>query len=212
MRRLILCAMAGLLSVAAPAVAQTAGQQPSCAAGDPIVWGNADSKVYHLQGDKYYGNTKHGAYLCESKADAAGYRASKSSGKPAQSAPAGGAATALPGASPSAKHHRGLFGAPAGTATALPGTATPLPGASPIGKHRHRHTGGAPSAMGTPLPGAATPLPGASPSGKRHHHHKGLAPDGSATALPGAAAPLPGASASAKHHHHKGASPSPSAT
>jgi hypothetical protein len=31
--------------------------------------------VYHLEGDKYYGTTKHGQYACRSAADAAGYHA-----------------------------------------------------------------------------------------------------------------------------------------
>jgi hypothetical protein len=158
MRRLILCALAALLSVAA----QTGGQQPSCAAGDPVVWANSSSKVYHLQGDKYYGNTKHGQYLCQSKANAAGYHASKS-GK-AASGSATGAASPLPAASPSAKHHHHK-GTPAAG-------ASPLPGASPSAKH-HRH-------KGTPAAGAS-PLPGASPSAKHHHHKASASPAPSAT-------------------------------
>jgi hypothetical protein len=37
------------------------------------VWVNDGSKVYHCQGDKWYGRTKHGKYLPESDAKAKGY-------------------------------------------------------------------------------------------------------------------------------------------
>ncbi len=60
---------------AAPAAAPAASSMPSCAAGDPVVWENTKSHVYHLPGDKYYGTTKHGVYACKSAADAAGYHA-----------------------------------------------------------------------------------------------------------------------------------------
>ncbi|HEY9180239.1 MAG TPA: hypothetical protein VIO32_05935 [Candidatus Baltobacteraceae bacterium] len=42
------------------------------------VWANERTKVYHLQGDPYYGHTKHGGYMCEQDAVRAGYHASKS--------------------------------------------------------------------------------------------------------------------------------------
>jgi hypothetical protein len=44
---------------------------------DPIVWANTSSKILHASGDKYYGHTKHSAYLCQSAAQKAGYRAAK---------------------------------------------------------------------------------------------------------------------------------------
>lgn len=44
---------------------------------EPIVWVNEHSKVYHLQGDPYYGHTKSGAYMCELDAVHSGYRAAK---------------------------------------------------------------------------------------------------------------------------------------
>ena len=36
------------------------------------MWVNSRSKVYHCQGDRYYGNTKRGAYMSEREAVFAG--------------------------------------------------------------------------------------------------------------------------------------------
>jgi hypothetical protein len=66
------------------ASAATTAAMPSCAAGDPVVWVNTKSKVYHLPGDPYYGNTKAGKYACKSDADAAGDHAPKGSAKTAR--------------------------------------------------------------------------------------------------------------------------------
>jgi hypothetical protein len=38
-----------------------------------VVWANTNKKTYHREGDPYYGRTKHGEYMCEAAADAAGY-------------------------------------------------------------------------------------------------------------------------------------------
>lgn len=54
---------------AAPASGQ------SCQAGE--VWVNTATKVYHMQGDRYYGNTKHGKCMVEADAQKAGYHQSK---------------------------------------------------------------------------------------------------------------------------------------
>jgi DNA uptake protein ComE-like DNA-binding protein len=60
----------------APATtAATTPAQPPPAKG--MVWVNIDTKVYHREGDRYYGNTKHGKYMTEADAIAAGYRAAK---------------------------------------------------------------------------------------------------------------------------------------
>jgi hypothetical protein len=46
-----------------------------------MVWVNLDTKIYHREGDRYYGKTKNGKWLTEQEAIAAGYRASKQAPK-----------------------------------------------------------------------------------------------------------------------------------
>jgi hypothetical protein len=41
---------------------------------DQVVWLNTRSGIYHEKGMRWYGNTKHGAYVCRKEADAAGDR------------------------------------------------------------------------------------------------------------------------------------------
>jgi hypothetical protein len=43
--------------------------------GPGQVWVNNNSKVYHCAGTMYYGKTKHGAYMTEPAAKAAGNHA-----------------------------------------------------------------------------------------------------------------------------------------
>jgi hypothetical protein len=31
---------------------------------DTVVWATLTSKIYRFSGTKFYGNTKHGAYMC----------------------------------------------------------------------------------------------------------------------------------------------------
>lgn len=42
-----------------------------------MVWVNLSTKVYHKEGDRYYGNTKNGKWMTEADAIKAGYRAAK---------------------------------------------------------------------------------------------------------------------------------------
>jgi hypothetical protein len=45
--------------------------------GPGRVWVNKDSKVYHCQGDRWYGKTKQGEYMTEAQAQAQGAHAAK---------------------------------------------------------------------------------------------------------------------------------------
>jgi hypothetical protein len=41
---------------------------------DTIVWVNTKTGVYHLKGERWYGATKDGAYVCRKEADGEGDR------------------------------------------------------------------------------------------------------------------------------------------
>ncbi len=58
---------------AEPVVAQTPPQKG-------MVWVNLESKVFHREGDRWYGKTKRGKFMTEADAIAAGYRAAKEGG------------------------------------------------------------------------------------------------------------------------------------
>ena len=66
---------------AAPAAAAAPAKAAKAAAGGGAgkVWANADSKVYHCQGDRYYGTTKSGEYLTVADAKAKGFNPAKNS-------------------------------------------------------------------------------------------------------------------------------------
>jgi hypothetical protein len=42
--------------------------------GDKLVWVNTHSGVYHFQGERYFGSTKDGKFICEHDADREGDR------------------------------------------------------------------------------------------------------------------------------------------
>lgn len=72
-------APAATTSATKPAAAQeeeTLGtpQQPPVKG---MVWVNLNTKVYHKEGDRYYGNTKNGKWMTEADAIKAGYRLAK---------------------------------------------------------------------------------------------------------------------------------------
>ncbi len=76
MRLLTLIAFYGYVALS-PAGAQTPVHQPppslTCP-GDVVVWVNTNSGVYHYQGERYFGSTKRGKFVCEKDAKAEGDR------------------------------------------------------------------------------------------------------------------------------------------
>jgi Helix-hairpin-helix motif len=64
-------------STEAPASHAQQATTPPAAPGPGMVWVNTDTKVYHREGDRFYGKTKHGKYMTESEAIQEGYRAAK---------------------------------------------------------------------------------------------------------------------------------------
>jgi DNA uptake protein ComE-like DNA-binding protein len=65
-------------AMAAPAATGTAFQSPLA---QGMVWVNTSTKVFHREGDRWYGKTKEGKYMTEADALAAGYREAKMPGK-----------------------------------------------------------------------------------------------------------------------------------
>jgi hypothetical protein len=44
---------------------------------DTVVWLNLPTMIWHYKGQRWYGNTKHGAYVCEKEAATGGARATR---------------------------------------------------------------------------------------------------------------------------------------
>jgi hypothetical protein len=61
----------------APNLAPPGSPAVSSAPAPGMVWVNTDTKVFHREGDRWYGHTKHGKFMTESDAVAAGYHAAK---------------------------------------------------------------------------------------------------------------------------------------
>lgn len=66
-------ALAASIQADIPMFATEDGAQKHCPI-DTVVWLNTNSGIYHLKGERWYGRTKHGAYVCKKEADTAGYR------------------------------------------------------------------------------------------------------------------------------------------
>jgi hypothetical protein len=47
-----------------------------CGSAGNVVWANPGTKVFHVQGDQYFGHTKRGAFMCKSTATAEGFHPS----------------------------------------------------------------------------------------------------------------------------------------
>ena len=60
----------------------TEGQAKFRCVGGTVVWANLDLKIYHFTGNKTYGQTKAGAYMCERDAQSQGMRAAKNEKHP----------------------------------------------------------------------------------------------------------------------------------
>jgi hypothetical protein len=80
--RTMLLAATILLSTAFPVYANapsaphfhTEQQAKQHCPSDTVVWVNTKTGVYHLGGERWYGRTKEGAYVCRKEADAEGDR------------------------------------------------------------------------------------------------------------------------------------------
>lgn len=55
-----------------PPVFDTEQQAQQHCPSDVVVWLNIPSGVYHFKGQRWYGATKSGAYVCKKEADQAG--------------------------------------------------------------------------------------------------------------------------------------------
>jgi hypothetical protein len=44
---------------------------------DTVVWLNLPTMIWHYKGQRWYGRTKHGTYVCQKEAAAAGARATR---------------------------------------------------------------------------------------------------------------------------------------
>jgi hypothetical protein len=83
MRRLIVLVCAVFL-IASPVLAESSGlvlfpteeQAQQHCLRDTVVWLNTPSGIYHYKGERWYGATKHGAFVCKREADMEGDRGS----------------------------------------------------------------------------------------------------------------------------------------
>ena len=73
--RLLILVLGFMLSPAAFAQTPQHSTPPGLKCpGDKVVWVNTKSGVYHFQGERYFGSTKSGKFMCEHEADKEGDR------------------------------------------------------------------------------------------------------------------------------------------
>ena len=81
MRRFLIALISSCFLFAATAYAfehfNTEVQAQQHCPSDTVVWLNLPSMIWHYKGQRWYGNTKHGAYVCEKEAAAGGARATR---------------------------------------------------------------------------------------------------------------------------------------
>jgi hypothetical protein len=73
---LIVPAVAGEAQTGPPLFTTEQQAQQHCPS-DVVVWVNVPSGVYHFKGQRWYANTKRGAFVCRKDADQGGYRATR---------------------------------------------------------------------------------------------------------------------------------------
>lgn len=61
---------------------KTEGEAKQHCPRDTVVWANTSSHVYHFAGNKDYGKTKQGAFMCRQESDRAGFQAAKNEKAP----------------------------------------------------------------------------------------------------------------------------------
>ena len=69
-------ARASVALAATPPTFDSERQAQQHCPSDTVVWLNLPSGVYHFKGQRWYGRTKSGAFVCKKEADKAGDRAS----------------------------------------------------------------------------------------------------------------------------------------
>jgi len=81
MRRIVITLLACTCFLSAPALAldqfSTEAEATKHCLQDTVVWLNMPTMIWHYKGERWYGNTKHGAYVCEKEAAADGARATR---------------------------------------------------------------------------------------------------------------------------------------